>query len=217
MRIQTVVQHDPRRAHLLPPLLAALPDAAQVVEDPGASDPWRSPWRAYLACLAALEPDASHLLVVQDDCETCPDFPAALELVVNRHPTVPIALFTPGIGSHARRILGACAEGKRYVQLDAVNSFVPCVAVAWPRECVASIVDFEERKPAPRSRTADDGNLAVWAKAEGVTVLATVPSLVEHPDIEKSLVGKLAMGGRNPARVAACWTGPDFSPLELQW
>lgn len=217
MRIQTVVQHDPRRDHLLEALLRSLPAGARAITDPGASDARRSPWRGYLACLEALDGDATHLLVVQDDAQACRDFHAALELVVGRHPGVPLVLFTPGIGNHGRRILDACADDKRFVQLDVRNSFVPCVAVAWPRECVESILAFTAERPFAEGRTADDGNLGVWAQATATTVLATVPSLVEHPDVERSLVGKLAMGGRNPARCAACWTGPDWSPLHLDW
>ena len=213
MRIQTVVQHHQSRAHLLPGLLTSLPPGATVIPDPGGEKP--NPWRAYLACLRALELDADSLCVIQDDAIVCRDFPAVLDLVAARHPDVPLVLFVPGVGLHRRRILDACAEGKRFVQMSTANTFLPCVAILWPRECVEAILAYEAATPF--SKPADDGCLGRWCEVTRTKVLATVPSLVEHPDRERSLVGKLAMGGRNPSRIAACWTGSDWSPLELEW
>ena len=211
--IQYAIQHHPSRAHLLPALLAALPDA-QVIQDPGAHESRRSPWRAYQACLHALEADADSLCILQDDSEPCLDFGETLGLVVARHPTVPVALFVPGVGMHRRKILDACARDSRYAELPYRNTFVPAVAVVWPRACVESILAWAATHPS--DRTADDGVLGAWAEASGTRVLATVPSLVEHPDRERSLVGKTALQGRNPARCAACYIG-DMSPLELDW
>lgn len=214
LRIQSLVQHDPRRSHLLPGLLPRLPEGATVVADPGAGDARRSPWRCYLACLRALAEDATHLAVYQDDVTPCRDLAETVELILRSRPDVPLALFVPGLGSHARRILGACQDGQRYVELDR-HTFVPTVAVVWPRAAVESILAFSESYGFGDEFTADDGNLAVWAKATGTAVWATVPSLIEHEDRDPSLVGKHHMAGRNPARIAACWTGPDLSPLEL--
>ena len=209
------MQHDPRRADLLPPLLAAL-GPAQVVADPGASDPQRSPWRCYRACLQALEPDATHLVIVQDDAQPCLDVPAALELVIAARPDDVIALFVPGIGEHARRVLEACYHGKHWCHLFE-HLFCPAVAMVYPRERVREILAFVAAKNYPASLTADDAILGYWMRETHTRVLGCVPSLVEHPDTVPSLVGTHHMSGVNPARVAACWTGPDFSPLELDW
>ncbi len=212
MRIQTVVQHaGEARGHLLPRLLAALPEGATVVTDPDTDDLRRSPWRTYLACLRTLEPDATHLLVIQDDAEPCLNFGRAVDLIVRSRPNVPLVLFCPGLGQQRRAILDACRAGERYARLPTANTFVPAVAVVWPRDSVASILAYAERAP---EMTADDGHLGRWAAETGAEILATVPSLVEHPDVERSLVGRHAMSGRNPGRIAACWVG-DLDPLTL--
>lgn len=213
LRLQTVVQHHPARAHLLPRLLASLPEGAQIVTDPDPGNPQRNPWRTYLACLHAVEPDATHLLIVQDDLEACRDLAAALDRIVPRHPSEVLVLFVAGVGLHRRKLLAGCANDQRYVELTMQNTFLPACANIYPRDAVASILDFEAQNPS--TRTADDGNLGVWAEATGTRIIATMPSLFEHPDHERSLVGKLALSGRNPARIAQCWWGPEGSPLEL--
>jgi hypothetical protein len=216
LRCQTVVQHDPRRAHLLAPLLAALGLDTQIVEDPGAADARRSPWRCYRACLDALDPDTSHLLVVQDDAVVCRDFPAVLDLVIAAHPGDPVALFVPGVGSNARSVLAACQNGQRWCELDPLT-WVPAVAIVWPRQHIGSLLDFYDERNYPATRTADDGIIGDWAKDTGTRVVACVPSLVDHPDTVRSLVGTAHFHGLNPARCAACWIGEDLSPLTLQW
>lgn len=214
MRCQVVVQHHPSRAHLLPPLLAELPDAS-IVADPEPDSPRRSAWRSYRACLAALEPDATHLCVIQDDALLCRDFAAALPLLIGARPNDLLCLFVPGAGAHRRRILDACAEGRRWAELDPRAPFVPLVAAVWPAMLARRFLAFGERFRA--TDTSDDGNAWVWSRAEAVRVLACVPSVVEHPDREPSAVGKASFGGRNPARVAACWTGPETSALAFDW
>lgn len=215
MQIQTVVQHHPARDHLLPALLAALPAGATVVSDPDPGSPRRSPWRTYLACLQTLEPAADSLLIVQDDVEPCRDFAKAVALVARSCRNAPTVLFCPGVGLLNRAILNGCAAGERYIQLPA-HSFVPCVAVLWPASTVASILEWAGRAGLPPEMTADDGILGRWMQATRTEILATVPSLVEHPDRERSLIGRHSMGGKNPARIAACWLG-DMSALELDW
>lgn len=216
MRVQTVVQHHPSRAHLLPSLLAALPAGTQIVTDPEPAN--RSPWATYLQCLRSLEDDATHLCLIQDDAQPCRDFAKAVALLAQNRPSDPLVLFAPGLGQQRRRILAACQAGERYADLTIPNSFIPAVCVLWPRWAVDSILRYENEHPfGPDRSKADDGALGKWAAATGARIMATVPSLVEHPDMERSLVGRLAMGGKNPARTAACWIGPDLDPLELDW
>lgn len=215
-RVQTVVQHDPRRAELLPGLFAALPADARVITDPGADEKQRSPWRCYRACLEALELDASHLLIVQDDAQVCRDFAAAVDLIASVRPADPVCLFVPGVGRNHRRILDACYRDARWTELDPAD-WVPVVAVVWPRRHVMELLAFVDRKRYPPSRTADDGIAGDWARETKTRVVATVPSLVEHPDRVPSLVKTAHFSGMNPQRCAACWLGEELSPLTLQW
>lgn len=204
------------RAETLAALLPSLPPDTQVIIDPGADEPERSPMRCYRACLDALEPDATHLCVVQDDVTTCRDFPAALEAVVAAQPHDPLALFIPGVGRNQRRMLDACYAGGRWFELDPAD-WVPTVALVWPRAQVAAFLAYLDRKRLTAARRSDDSVVGEWAREEQVRVLATCPSLVEHPDLVPSLVGTAHWGGANPQRVAACWTGPELSPLDFSW
>jgi len=213
--IQCVVQHDPRRAALLPPLLAQLP-GAQAVADPGASEPRRSPWRCYRACLQALEPGASHLLVVQDDAILCRDFAQAIPLLAAARPDDPLCLFVPGVGANQRRVLQACASGALWAELDPL-AWVPCVAVLWPRAQAEALLAFAEQKRYPESRSADDAIVGDFSRETRTRFLAPVPSLCDHDDSQRSLVGTANWSGLSPARVAACWLGAELSPLSFAW
>lgn len=213
--IQVVVQYHPARAHLLASLLTALPAETLVVTDPGAGVERANSWRAYRTCLEAIAPAATHLCVIQDDAQVCRDFGAALPLLVARRPDELLCLFTPGVGGFRKRILSACAAERRWTELDPHVAFVPLVAAIWPRPLVERVLAFADRF-GPRD-VSDDGNVWTWAKAETVRPVACVPSLVEHPDREPSLMGKPALAGRHPGRVACCWIGETLSPLALDW
>lgn len=215
MRVQIVIQHDPRRSDLLPGLLAAIP-SARVISDPDPDSPTRSPWRCYRACLEALERDATHLLIVQDDAEPCRDFEETVTAIVTAHPSDPVCLFVPGLGNNQRLILAACYRDERYARLDPNDPVcLPVVATVWPRPLIAPLLEYAARMPP--SRRADDGITGEWSRQNLVPVIATVPSLVEHRDLVPSLVGTSHYGGINPARVAACWIGQEMTPLQLDW
>ena len=212
-----LVQHDPRRADLLRALLADLPVNTEVVADPGAHLPQRSPWRCYQACLErALENGASHTVIVQDDVQVCLDFGATVEKVIAARPDDPICIFTPGIGEHSRRILDACYHSRHWALLDP-QLWTPVVCLIWPRPIVERLLVWAEQKQFPPSRFGDDSIIGEFCREEKVSVWATCPSLVEHPDMVRSLVGTAAFGGRNPGRCAACWVGREWSPLAVDW
>ena len=215
--LQIVVQHDPRRADLLPRLLPDLP-GAQVVSDPDPTNPRRSPWRCYLACLDAIvRSKAETGLVIQDDAIVCRDFLPTVEKVIAAHPDRITCLFIPGTPhGGSRAMLDACARGRQWAELPR-QGFVPCVAVIWPRADAETLLVYSDSRPFARGRTADDANVAEWAKITQRTVWMTVPSLVDHPDDVTSLAGQVAMNGRNPARISACWTGREWSPSEIDW
>ena len=212
--LQVVVQSHPSRADLLPRLLPDLP-GAQTVYDPE-PDGKRNPWRTYLACLGALAPDASHLLVIQDDAIVCLDFMATVEKVIAAHPDSPICLFVPGVGLLRNAMLDACYRGKQWAEIPR-PAFVPVVAVVWPRADAEALLAYAEEKPFALGRTSDDANVAEWMRVTRRTFWMTVPSLADHPDDTPSLMNQPAMNGRNPARTACCWAGRDWSPSQIDW
>ncbi len=167
-----------------------------------------SPWAGYKACLQKIPKNSTHLLVIQDDAYPCDNFAPALKAVAAAHPTYPVCLFLARLPREASaRAEQAMRRNRtqRYVQL-AWRNFMPVVAVLWPRQKAVEFLEWADQnpilpgQPEPRS---DDAMAGVWKMRERQTVYATVPSLVEHPDMEPSLIGKRASWGKDRNRCAA--------------
>ena len=95
-------------------------------------------------------------------------------------------------------------SGQRYVDLT-WRSFLPVVAVLWPRQKAEEFLawaDEHPQLPGQREPRSDDAMGGRWKMLTRQTVRATVPSLVEHPDMEPSLIGRRAMWGKDKGRVA---------------
>lgn len=207
------VQHHPARDALLPPLLADLP-GAEVVADPD-PDRDRNPWRTYRACLERPLPvGATHLLVLQDDVRLCRNFLPAVELLAGEEP---LALFLGGAPQHSAR--NALAKPRYSIVPLHGASFVPVVALLWPRAHVASVLSWLQtaKLPGGSGARSDDAIIGRWSRKTRTQVWATTPSLVEHPDVSESLIGKKAGAGRIVWRVAHHWIGPEADPLAQEW
>lgn len=146
----------------------------------------------------------------------CQQFASTVLAVARSRPADAVALFTPGVGLLARAVYDACARDERYAVLPP-RDFIPVVALLMPRDFVDALRDWAVEKKLSPAMRSDDGNVGRFCLETGWRVLATVPSLVDHPDDVESLVRNPHFAGLNPARVAACWTGPDWSPLALDW
>ncbi len=200
LRLAVLVQHHPARAHLLDALLPAL-GACEVVTDPQPNER-PSAIRTYLACLAAFPAWASHLLVIQDDAVPCADFPACAEDAVAVRPDVLLAFFLAGAPIRSARLaMQAHRRGESWTDLHR-SDWVPTVALCWPRDLAERFRAFVAERPQV-VRVGDDSVVGEWRRAENLTVAVAVPSLVEHPDREPSLIGRKASGGANRMRVAA--------------
>ncbi len=167
-----------------------------------------SPWAGYKKCLERIPKNSTHLLVVQDDAYPCENFAPALKQVAEAHPDFPVCLFLARLPREASARAAQVMRRnrtQRYVQLSWRN-FMPVVAVLWPR---AKAVEFAEwaaaspSLPGQREPRSDDAMAGVWKMRERQTVYATVPSLVEHPDMEPSLIGRRAAWGKDKNRCAA--------------
>jgi hypothetical protein len=194
------IQHHPSRARLIPPLLEALaPLPTEVIAH--VSDP-PSPWDGYKLCLSDL-PDCSHLLVIQDDAIPCRNFVPALKQIAVTN-DVPVCLFLARLprrtSTDATKALKA---NRRYVTLF-IRDFVPVVAVLWPRAKAQEFMVWAQNaklpgQPNPRS---DDAVVGRWMMTTRQEIRTTCPSLVEHPDMEASLIGRQPSWGKDPGRVA---------------
>lgn len=160
--------------------------------------------------------EASHLLIAQDDIVVCRDFvPTVLKVIAARADN-PVSLFMPGIGLQAIAVGDACRRGEHWCRVPH-QEWIPAVCLALPRAHVEAILAFADRQGITDAWRGDDSILGEWMRADSIDAWATVPSLCDHPDDVPSLVGGTHYAGANPQRVAVCWTGPEWSPLEIQW
>lgn len=214
MNVSVAVQHHPKRADMLGPLLARL-GPAEVVTDP-APDDRASPWRTYNEALDRTPDDATHRCILQDDV-TLPDrFREALDLAIASRPDNVLALFHGGSPrENLMSLQRAAASGATWVRLNS-RRWVPAVALVWPKRLVCEIVCWVADQQFPPVYRADDEVLGRALRALGETALACVPSIVQHADEVPSLVGDRARAGRDPARVAAFWIG-ETDPVSIPW
>lgn len=213
-RISVRIQHHPGRAYLLPPLLEQLP-GAEVVTDPDPDSAFPSPWRTYRECLARPAPaGTSHLLVLQDDVLLCRRF---LEVAAELARPEPVALFLGGAPAVSAGRASRAPRGSLVALVPA--EFVPVVALLWPVEVAESFLAWcgEHRLPGDPAPRSDDAVVGRWARRTGQVVYAATPSLVEHPDVEPSLIRKKVGAGRIKWRVAHDWIGPEADPFVYAW
>ena len=210
MSVAARVQYHPARAALLPRLLESLaPLPTEVITDPD-PDGRRNPWRCYQACLAD-PPDCTHLLILQDDVVVCRNFPAAVERIADANPDIPVSLFLGG--RQFQTVRDARNSRGPYVLLRPHDP-LPVVATLWPRQLAVDFLTWAQANPMATGRRdprSDDAVAGVWKSRTRTSVLCTVPSLVEHPDIEPSLIRAKA-GGRTAARFIG-----DRDPLDVDW
>ena len=127
--------------------------------------------------------------MLQDDALLCEDFAARAVEAVAARPEALLALFTPGFPFMARRVEQQRRRGEAFADLPPA-AFVPVVAMAYPRAHVEGLLAYSDgsRWPkATRMGTADDAIVAGYVRANRLSVVATVPSLVEHDDEVPSL------------------------------
>lgn len=204
MNLSTVIQAHPRRAHLAEGLSACFDGAAEIVWDP-APDTSVNPWRCYRHALSLTPPDADYRLIVQEDVIVCLGFLEAARAALAAKPDVPVCFYVGGHPHvHARPVREAAAAGDRFVPLNA-QTWIPVVATAWPVRFIEPMLSWTEKQPWPPAFTADDEICGRYLQHVREIAWATVPSLVEHPDTEPSLVRRQITGGVDPSRRAAVW------------
>lgn len=208
-QIDIVIQHHPKRASILGRLKRRLP-GARVVSDPDPSGVVY-PWRTYRECLASIQPEASHLLVVQDDATPCEHLLDVLPRIAARYPATMVSLYCGHYPTAcAINVHRAANQGQVYAALD-TRSWTPVVALLWPRpdalRCPTVIAD------RPVQARADDAVVGEYVRRVGAQPVVTVPNLVNHLDDVPSLVGSRM---RSPYRTSCCWIG-TCDPRTVEW
>lgn len=177
-----------------------------------------NPWLGYQLCLQRLTADFG--VILQDDVTLCVNFPPAVKLIAERNPDVPVGLFLARLPSRISTLaLRAAKRHEHYIRTQLrINEFMPVVGVLWPRHKAQEFLHWAKENPhrlghpEPRS---DDGVVGRWCALTRQTVSFTVPSLVQHPDQVKSVIGKEARWGKDKGRVALMLVEGD--PLEIDW
>lgn len=184
-------------------LAAAIGGPVDIVYDPEPDSPIRSPWRTLRHLLEQTPDDASHRLHIQDDAAVCRNFRAAVEAAVGARPGR-LLVFYVGANSmvYSRAILAACERDLPWVELGYAH-WCPTVAACWPAGLIPQLLDYVDGQRWPPKFVADDEIVGRFVRAVGHKPLASVPSLVEHPDMVDSIMSRR----RNGARRAACWWG----------
>lgn len=175
-------------------------------------------------CLEAFrESDYSHALIIQDDTIVCKNFPLAVDRIVEAQPDIPISLFVSGMKTKTLRVYQkAMRMGHRYSPIW-FQDFCPVVATIWPRPKMEEFFEWWATGPKlpglPNPRS-DDAVVGSWMKFTKQLVLATVPSLVEHPDdttsVKWTAESRVPSGTGNKYRRAYHYIG-DEDPLNFDW
>jgi hypothetical protein len=206
--VKVLIQAHPSRRHLAEGLHECI--GGEIVYDANDGEP-RSPWATYRRCLQrGLEEGGDHFLIVQEDVIVCDNFVAAVERATALRPDNPLAWFVPGKPpAYINAIYAARRDCRPWAELP-LGTWCPVVATSWSRYLAENLIEWASTNVPIQWRADDEiaGRFLAWA---GVPVLASVPSLVEHPDTEPSVMnGHRRVGdGRDPGRRAYFFIGDE--------
>jgi hypothetical protein len=209
--VKCLIQAHPARSDLAEGLLECLGEA-EIVYDPDPDSPHRSPWRTYRACLErGLSEDAGSVLILQEDVLICGRLLEGVEMAAAARPDRPLAFFVPGKPtSYTNAIYRARVAGAAWAELP-LGTWAPVVASLWPAELAARLLAWYDAANLARPWSADDEIVGRFLAQIKTPMLASVPSLVEHPDTEPSVMnGNRRVGdGLDPHRRAYFFIGDD--------
>jgi hypothetical protein len=143
--------------------------------------------------------------VVQDDATVCANFADSVREAIRHWPDHLIVLFLAAApAASAKLARRALAAGEPFTEMQR-GDWIPTVGLVWPMRDAREFSRYLRR--VGDSQWADDPVVGGWVNATKRRVIATVPSLVQHPDHEPSLIGRKAGRGKNANRVALHFTG----------
>jgi len=157
--------------------------------------------------IAAYHPAASHHLVVQDDAIICQDLVKGLEQAVEVSGDRLVGLYW--MRTHPRTPMAKVQRQSRAKAWIAMDTIGGGVGILFP------VSRIEELLTAYRAEAHEAYDIRVLraARACGVEVWHTSPSLVDHRDERSLITGRSA----RPGRVASWFIGADASALEVDW
>lgn len=131
-------------------------------------------YTAKKAWLAPVEEGITHRLAFPDDMKICNNFYEILYQIVKTHPEKIISLYPPSI--YYKK------EWAKFLKTPYIYpiSLAGC-GVVMPIEYIEPMFKWIDKTYADKIDTiADDTAMENWAKKEGIKVISTVPSLVQH-------------------------------------
>jgi len=203
IRLSAAVMTHPSRRAAAEQLRERHPDLdLKVVEDPDPHGPPNAQRTARLAW-AAVAPDATHHLVVQDDMLLVDGVAEHARRAAAAIPDRILCLFTEWGSRTANAVRLGAIEGVSWVAV--IDFYVPTAAVILPAETARELAEFPTAEGIP-----DDVVLLEYARAKDSHPLVSVPNLAEHAGSD-SLVGNDVLWG--PRRSALFAGRLDPVPL----
>lgn len=186
----------------------------RVVCDP-TPDATPSSWRSYAECIRVAE---GPTVILQDDVIAGANMLAALEQIHARHHGELVAGFHTRYPAAAAPALAKAAEqGSAYARLPVFGAYLPSVCLLWPARLIDLLKDWRPVKE--RVAAADDAMLAMFCRRVAYvdSYLATVPSLVEHPDSVPSLMGTSRRQSRSALHPPGDLASVDWTTDPVTW
>ncbi len=202
VRLSTVVMAHPRRRAEATRIQHEYPEMGiRVVYDPE-PDGLPATLRTARAAWAAVDADATHHLVLQDDVLLCADFPRVVGQALTVAPEGAIALFVSWSMTTAQAIRLAALTGASWTRLQ--DGWTPTQALvlpaAWAREFAEVAADLSDTEPDNRAMHA-------FLAERGRETYVSIPNLVEHAPTESLLFNDLLHGVREATVFAAADPG----------
>lgn len=213
VRLSAVVMTHPKRRHDAEEMQDRHPDLGlRIVEDP-APDEQPSALRTARTAWAALAPDATHHLVIEDDTVLCADFHQHLLAAIAARPGHAISFYTEWGSETSYAVRLAALLGDSWAEV--VDDYVPTQALVLPARVAGGFPGFD----AFVHRLYDHTMHAYLASAE-VPAAMTVPNLADDARLS-SVLGHGFLGERAsvcfPADAAGAvdWTASAPRPTTV--
>jgi hypothetical protein len=164
--------------------------------------------RTARAAWAAIEPGATHHLVLQDDVTPADDLLHKIRRSVEARPQHALAFFAEWGCRTSNLVRVAALCGHRWVEI--VDFYVPTQALVMPAPVAEALAEHFSSLPED---TPDDHAIHGYLRKLGVPAWVSVPNLVEHDD-SPSLIGNGPYGLRRSTCLvddsAMSWEGDSL-------
>nr|WP_052478708.1 hypothetical protein [Kibdelosporangium sp. MJ126-NF4]CEL20154.1 hypothetical protein [Kibdelosporangium sp. MJ126-NF4]CTQ97379.1 hypothetical protein [Kibdelosporangium sp. MJ126-NF4] len=202
MKFSIAIMHHPDRAAQAAAVQAACaPLAARIVADPdphGIPSPLRTAKKAW----AAVDPDATHHLVLQDDVTLTDGFAGHIHRAVAAQPAAAITLYVNWHSTpNSYFVRRAVEAGAAWAPL--FDAFVPTLGLVLPTHQARALAEY--LAGIPDDIRHDDRVIAEFCRQRGIPVLAAVPHLLEHGAL-RSIAGNELDGERHATVFLSRWS-----------